>query len=391
MAHNPYRGLDEFHFWSRAVAWPAPGQLDPMLTDHPIAAGERVVTIGSCFAQHLARNMAGLGLRYHVTEAAPDGMPAEEAQRRNYGVFSARFGNVYTVRQAVQLYDRAFGRFDPEDDIWEVPDGFVDAFRPQIEPVPYATAAQVRAEAGRHLACVREMFTSADWLIFTLGLTEGWRSVHDGAVYPVVPGVSGGVFDAGHYEFVNFSAQSVQRDLQKFVDRVQSTNPRCRIILTVSPVPLIATYEDRHVLVATTYSKSVLRVAADEIERAYSHVTYFPSYEIITSPAAGGRYFADDLRSVREEGVQHVMRIFRKHFVTSKTADRETAVTSVLMTDGDGNGHDRRVICDEEAIEASIRNSGIAIEPAVAPHSEAVALREAAPKSRLRFWSRKKS
>ena len=127
MAANPYKGLGDYHFWSRAVAWPGPGQLDPMITDHPIAPDHKVVTMGSCFAQHLARNMAGLGLRYHIAEPPPDGMAPEEAARRNYGVFSARFGNVYTVRQAVQLFDRAFGRFQPEDDVWETAAGFVDA------------------------------------------------------------------------------------------------------------------------------------------------------------------------------------------------------------------------------------------------------------------------
>ena len=35
--------------------------------------------------------------------------------------------------------------------------------------------------------------------------------------------------------------------------------PKLRILLTVSPVPLTATAGDDHVLLATTYSKSVLR------------------------------------------------------------------------------------------------------------------------------------
>lgn len=136
---NPYRGQPDHQFWSRAMSWPTPGQIDPMTAQAPIAPGERVVTMGSCFAQHLARNLARLGLNYHVAEAAPDDMPAEEARKRNFGVFSARFGNVYTVRQAVQLYERAFGTFTPEDDVWTAGDDFffVDAFRPQIEPAPF--------------------------------------------------------------------------------------------------------------------------------------------------------------------------------------------------------------------------------------------------------------
>ncbi|MES2303044.1 MAG: GSCFA domain-containing protein, partial [Pseudomonadota bacterium] len=83
---------------------------------------------------------------------------------------------------------------------------------------------------------------------------------------------------------------------------------------TVSPVPLVATAENRHALVATTYSKSVLRVVAEEVARTDSRVEYFPSYEIITGSYSRGRYFESDLRSVTPEGVAHVMRVFMKHF-----------------------------------------------------------------------------
>lgn len=372
MAKNPYRNIEGHQFWSRAMSSPAPGMVDPMVGGPRIAPGEKVVTMGSCFAQHLARNMAGLGLNYHVAEPPPPGMSADESRERNYGVFSARFGNLYTVRQAVQLYERAFGTFLPEDDVWDTKDGFVDAFRPQIEPVAFTTAEEVRDAARNHLVAVRRMFEEADWLIFTLGLTEGWRSSIDGAVYPVAPGVAGGSFDPVRYEFVNFSAQAVQRDLSRFIELVRQTNPKCRFILTVSPVPLIATYEKRHVWTATTYSKAVLRVAADEVERAHDHVTYFPSYEVITSPAAAGRYYADDLREVTDLGVKHVMRIFRKHCVGvaaetdaaavhpappvhAVAASAKLATALPIARPQIAAGNDAAVICDEELIEKSVR------------------------------------
>lgn len=350
---NPYRGLSEHQFWANGVAWASPGGLDPVVSAPTIEPGEKVVTMGSCFAQHLARNMARLGLNYHVVEKPPACMSDEQAVRHNYGVFSCRFGNVYTTRQAVQLFDRAVGRFVPVEDVWEFRGGYVDPFRPRIEPETWASAVDVRTSAHAHLHYVKTMFMEADWLIFTLGLTEGWRSKDDGAVYPLAPGVAGGEFDPSRHEFVNFSAGEVRRDLSGLIDRVAGINPTCRVILTVSPVPLIATYEKRHVLVSTVASKAALRTAADEAERRYPHVTYFPSYEIITSPDSAGRYFEDDLREVKPVGVEHVMRIFKKHFVetkviTHKTVDIDNVVDSV-----------QDIICDEEEITRSLHVSGI--------------------------------
>ncbi len=321
-----------------------------------IAPQHAVATLGSCFAQHIARHLQRAGFNYFVSEQAPDGLSDADKAARNYGVFSARYGNVYTVRQAMQLFDRAYGRFAPVDDVWEADGGFVDAFRPRIEPAPLASVAAVRASSTVHLACVRDVFERSDWLVFTLGLTEAWRSKIDGAVYPLAPGVAGGSFNSDRHEFVNFTVNEIISDLKGFTERVREVSSNCRIILTVSPVPLIATYEPRHVLVSTVYSKSALRVAADEIERLFDYVTYFPSYELITCAASGGRYYADDLRQVTDVGVEHVMRLFEAHCLAKTRPDdvlptAEPAPVTGLTTPAEGSLD--TVVCDEEAIEAA--------------------------------------
>lgn len=53
---------------------------------------------------------------------------------------------------------------------------------------------------------------------------------------------------------------------------------------------LIATCEDRHVLVSTTASKSKLNSAVDEICASVVDAHYFPSYEIILGQHARGRF-----------------------------------------------------------------------------------------------------
>lgn len=353
---NPYRGLPDICFWSRAMTSPAPGHIDPVVRSRSISRSDKVATMGSCFAQHLARHIKASGLNYYVPENAPEGISAAEAAELNYGTFSARYGNIYTVRQAIQLFDRAFGAFIPTDDVWETTGGFVDAFRPQIQSTPFATPEAVREAARQHFVHVRNVFTQSKWLVFTLGLTEAWRSRTDGAIYPVAPGVGAGAFSEDRYEFVNFSASEVSSDLSAFIERIKSVNPNVTILLTVSPVPLIATYERRHVWVSTTFSKAALRVAVDEAERKFDNVIYFPSYEIITSPAAGARYFDDDLRQVRKIGVKHVMRIFEKHFFDSSGSVESAPPEKVVLDLGAA----AEIVCDEEVIEAALKASGVA-------------------------------
>jgi hypothetical protein len=58
---------------------------------------------------------AGDGFNYFVAEQA-QGLSPEQARANGYGVFSARYGNIYTVRQLLQLFERAHGHFAPVED-----------------------------------------------------------------------------------------------------------------------------------------------------------------------------------------------------------------------------------------------------------------------------------
>jgi hypothetical protein len=75
---------------------------------------------------------------------------------------------------------------------------------------------------------------------------------------------------------------------------------------------LVATAEARGVLQSSIASKAILRAVAEECVRYVKFVDYFPSYEIITGPQAGGRFFDGTMREVRKEGVQLVMDMFFK-------------------------------------------------------------------------------
>ena len=341
---HPYQKLPDFHFWKRSVADKIYQEVDPVVSlPWRIGAGEVICTAGSCFAQHIANTLAKAGLNYRNFEPAPTGWSEENGRTHGYGVFSARYANLYTTRQLRQLFERAFGTFHPAESPWQRPDGrWADPFRPEIEPGGFASADEVVAAREGHFAAVREMFKSLEVFIFTLGLTETWQSREDGAVFPLAPGVVAGRYDEKRHSFANFTKDEVMEDLRSFFSALRAINPKARMILTVSPVPLAATFEDRSVLVSTHLSKSVLRVACDEFVRENPAAFYFPSYEIISGSFHRGRYFADDLRTVTQEGVNHVMRLFMQHGV-------ESALPGVALSEDEGL---MDIICEEEKLDA---------------------------------------
>ncbi len=285
-----------------------------------INADEAIASAGSCFAGRLAEWLGTTSQPYVVTEPAPAWITDSDAIAYGYRPFSARYGLVYSTTQLVQLFDRAYGTFDPIERAWDRGGVVVDPFRPRTNPAGYRSIAELEEDRRRHLAAVRRAFESCDIFVFTAGLTETWRDVRDGAVFPYCPGLAGGTFDASKHVFVNTGVTENIESLERFVTGLRAINPTVRIILTVSPVPLGATFEQTCVTNATTHSKSVLRVAIEEIRRAHEFVDYFPSYELISQTFFDLDPFLPDRRHIKPEVVSKVTQLFNETYLSTDVA-----------------------------------------------------------------------
>ncbi len=313
-ADNFYRRQPARAFWKRVVQDVHPLDIGEWYKRKYSISGKRIASAGSCFAQHLGAALRQKGFNYLDVEPAPGFLRADRHQDYGYNIYSARYGNVYTSRQLLQLLQRATKEFVPQDQAWPKGGGFVDPFRPTIEPDPLSSVDEVAFFQRRHLGAVTRLLEQCDVFVFTLGLTETWEAKADGAVFPVAPGVSGGLYDPERYRFLNLTYPDVVADMESFFTLARAINPEMRFLLTVSPVPLMATATDDQVVVATVYSKSVLRAAAGFLTQKYDFVDYFPSYEIISSPPMRGMYFNPDMRTASPHGVEHVMaQLFKEH------------------------------------------------------------------------------
>ncbi|OWU84627.1 hypothetical protein ATO6_13300 [Oceanicola sp. 22II-s10i] len=348
----PYSDLPDHAFWRLcrdSGDFLLPGLYQPKFALEP---GMRIATAGSCFAQNIGRYVRASTLELVDVEPAPATMPAEAAQRFGYGLFSARYGNVYTARQLRQLLEDCVSETVDDSAIWTKGDRVYDALRPNTEPEGYGSVAELRAHRLDHLRRVRSIFGQTDVFVFTLGLTEAWEDAGTGRVYPTAPGVIAGEFDAARHRFVNLGFADTLEDMAAARALMRDLAPDMRVLLTVSPVPLTATASGHHVLRATTYSKSVLRAVAEEMVLDDAATDYFSSYEIITGIPFGARMYEDNLRSVRREAVDTVMSCFFGAHPALGPVSRPAAL--VAPADPEAEARDD-VICEEAMLDAFAR------------------------------------
>lgn len=346
---NPYQSLPEKAFWRPAVAaremLDIDGLWDPKFNIKP---RQKVVTFGSCFAQHIGRAMAARGYGWTNHELAPEGLSEEHARAFNYGIFSARTGNIYTTSLLRQWTRWALGKQVAPEEVWETDGRFFDPFRPQIEPDGFASAEEVVASRSYTIETFRKAIVESDVFVFTLGLTESWFDSKTGLEYPMCPGTAAGEFDRERHVFRNQNFTRVLRALRESIELMREANPALKFILTVSPVPLTASNSGNHVLVATSHSKAILRAVAGQLA-GRDGVDYFPSYEIISAPPFKGAFFEDNLRSVKPEGVAFVMdsffRALEGKFGGGKTGKSPVAKKLVEEPHDD-------VVCEEELLAA---------------------------------------
>src|SRR5438094_2964498 len=86
-----------------------------------------------------------------------------------------------------------------------------------------------------------------------------------------------------------------------------------QIVVTVSPVPLLATFSGVDVVLANTYSKCLLRAVAQEWAAAHKNVHYFPSYEIVQN-SDRSLTWEEDMRHVKGNVVLHIMSLFLRNY-----------------------------------------------------------------------------
>ncbi len=284
--------------------------------------GEPIFTIGSCFARHVEGELVDRGFRIPMRELfkQPEfaGLPVEIVNN---------FGTPSIFNELAW----AFGEreFDESLHVVEVSkDKYVDLHMVNsVRPSPI----DVVRERRRGLIQATRQLAECRVLIVTLGLVELWWD--DEAQCYLNTGPLPSVLKKWPKRFFLhvLSFEECYDYLRRALDiAFAHSRTDLRVILTVSPVPMMATHRNIDVISANSYSKSVLRAVAEHIVATDNRTSYFPSFETV-SMSDRRISWSDDFVHVNRPMVE--LNIARMVSAFTGQADSSAAILSEMRSE----------------------------------------------------------
>jgi hypothetical protein len=248
-----------------------------------VEPGATIFTIGSCFARNIEEHLGGFRVPTLGFSA-----PQEEWPHRPNGLL-----NEYNAGTICQRIERAFaGEPAPDETLVQTADGgWADLLLLGGADVP---TRERGLERRREIDDVYRELPTADLVIVTLGLVEAWYDRETKTFLNRLPPTI--LLPSGRYELHVMDVY----DVWPLLERAFRLLSEQQVVVTVSPVPLNATFSGEDAIVANGFSKAVLRVCAQRLAK-FSWIDYLPSYETVVS--GGTAVLHDDNIHVRDETV----------------------------------------------------------------------------------------
>lgn len=251
-----------------------------------ISPSTQITAFGSCFAANISNWLSKRNFRVLNK--------AEDAKRAYVVACGEGMVNSFVIRQQ---FEWAWEGKTFDQPLWH---GY------RAEEYGYDPEVQVET---------RRIFDETDVFILTFGLSEVWYDEPTGNVFwRTIPK---DVYDPERHKFRVSTVEENKANLLAIYDLIRKHRPDAKILFTLSPIPLIATFRDNSCLTSNAVSKAVLRVAIDEVLREKRHegaLYYWPSYEIVTDVFK--LPYKPDRRHPKNPALDYIMTLFEHVWCT---------------------------------------------------------------------------
>jgi len=272
---------------------------------------DKFFAIGSCFARGIEKAL--LGRKLQVLSAAAE---FDAFQTINKEVSGLGFTNKYNT---FSIYNELRWALDqaavfPRESIVDLGNGvFQD---PHVNPTLTLAGLEETLRRRELIQMINRRVADCRVVIITLGLVEVWRDKLTDTFLNAAPFHDALRRYPDRYEVHVTDFVQNLANLEKIHGLLTTFgHPDVQIVVTVSPVPLMATFSGQDVVLANTYSKSLLRTVAQQWAAMHANVDYFPSYEIVMN-SDRAETWGPDLRHVKAKVANHIMGLFLQAYAS---------------------------------------------------------------------------
>jgi len=165
-----------------------------------------------------------------------------------------------------------------------------------------------------------KIIAESNVFILTLGVAPAFFDRATGEFVLPRPSALNSRVLAEKYRFRTTSVQENVDNVRYLINFIRKIAPEIKIVVTVSPVPLLASFEHESAVQADCLSKSTMRLVAHEVvhNSKLANILYWPSFEIFrwAGSNASNFYAADDGAAwhVSEEKVAGTIKTFVEMF-----------------------------------------------------------------------------
>jgi len=245
-------------------------------SENKLLMSDKVLTIGSCFADEMAFRLA-----------------ENKIQIGNY------FGTVFNPVSIHRLLMFGLKKETPSAKTYSVHDGvhFNFYFHSSFSSTDKNELAN---RIQNTIAKANSFLRTASRIIITYGTSFVYKLTDTGEAVANCHKMPSTDFNK-----YLLTQPEIIESFEGFYGTLKSINPACKIILTVSPVRHL-----KDTIELNAVSKSILRIACHSISNQFSDVEYFPAYEILLDDLRDYRFYKKDLIHPTEEAIDYICEKF---------------------------------------------------------------------------------
>ncbi len=290
--------------------------------DFLIQPETKVMSIGSCFSEHISTKLMSNGL---------------QIIQNPFGILYNPISIATNLNRALNFTSYQMKDLAYHDGLWHCFD-FHGRFSHPDQKICLDKVNQAISTASRAIK-------SSDVVLLTFGTGWGFRMKESGKIV-----ANCHKFPALEFERVLLKPGKIIDIWKGLFKNWFAVNPDIKLLISISPVRYL-----RDGMHGNNLGKASLQLAVDELVNQFDMISYFPAFELITDDLRDYRFFDHDYAHPSREAIGYVWKRFKKAYLSAELQNIIKSIEKIKKQSAHISLHEHQSM--QKARQSKIKNS----------------------------------